>query len=220
MRNLVVGTFLSLDGVMQGPGGPEEDRSGGFDKGGWLVPLFDDMMGQFMDESLGRADGLILGRKTYEIFAAHWPHVGKDDPMGAKLNSVQKYVASRTLNRVEWKNSTLIKGDVVEKIRALKNERGGDLHIAGSGDLIQTLLKHNLIDEFHLLIFPVLLGKGKRLFAEGTLPAKLEVVETRTSTTGVMIQIYKAAGRLETASAMLDPPTPAEVERRQKVANE
>jgi dihydrofolate reductase len=215
---LVVGTFVTLDGVMQAPGGPEEDRSGGFDHGGWLVPHFDDMMGQVMDDWIRRADGLLLGRKTYEIFAAHWPYVTGDDPIAKKLNSVRKHIVSRTLDRVDWNNSTLVKGDVVEAIRRLKSEPGSELQVHGSGDLIQTLLEHQLIDEFRLWIFPVLLGTGKRLFANGTMPARLKLVETQTSSTGVVLQVHQSAGSLEYGSFMLEQPTAAELERRRRIA--
>jgi dihydrofolate reductase len=210
----VVGTFVTLDGVMQGPGGPEEDRTGGFDHGGWLVPHFDKMMGQVMIEWIRGADGLVLGRRTYEIFAAYWPHVTGDDPIAAKLNSVPKHVASRTLDRVQWNNSTLIKGDAVEEIRRLKGEPGNELQVHGSGELIQTLLKHNLIDEFRLWIFPVLLGTGKRLFANGTVPARLKLVETQTSSTGVVLQVYQSAGSLDYGSFALGQPPATEIERR------
>jgi dihydrofolate reductase len=215
---LVVGSFVTLDGVMQAPGGPEEDRSGGFAHGGWLVPHFDDLMGQVMDDWIQRADGLLLGRKTYEIFAAHWPYVTGDDPIAAKLNSVRKHIVSRGLDRVDWNNSTLVKGDVVDAIRRLKGEPGGELQVHGSGDLIQTLLKHELIDEFRLWIFPVLLGTGKRLFANGTVPAPLKLVETKTSGTGVVLQVHQSAGSLDYGSFALEQPTTAEIERRRRMA--
>jgi dihydrofolate reductase len=215
---LVVGAFVTLDGVMQAPGGPEEDRSGGFDHGGWLVPYFDDLMGQVMDDWIRRADGLLLGRKTYEIFAAHWPYVTGDDPIAAKLNSVRKHVVSRTLGKVDWQNSTLVKGDVVDAIRGLKGEPGEELQVHGSGELIQTLLKHDLIDEFRLWIFPVLLGTGKRLFADGTIPARLKLVETKTSGTGVVLQVLQSAGSPDYGSFALEQPTTAEIERRRRMA--
>lgn len=214
MRKLIVGTFLTLDGVMQGPGGPDEDRSGGFSHGGWLVPYFDDMMGQLITEWTAAADGLLLGRKTYEIFAAHWPHV-TDDPIATKLNSVRKYVASRTLDTVGWNNSTLIKGDVAEEVARLKREAGGEILVYGSGALIQTLLKHDLVDEFRLWIFPVLLGQGKRFFAEGTVPAGLKVVDTKLSSTGVVINVYQRGGKLDYGSFALEQPSAKEIERRQ-----
>jgi dihydrofolate reductase len=197
MGKLVVGTFLTLDGVMQGPGGPEEDTEGGFEHGGWSVPFWgDDRMGEFMDESMGRADAVLLGRKTYEIFAGHWPNVGDDDPMAAKLNSVQKYVASTTLDSVDWQNSTLIEGDVAEGVAKLKDERT-EIQVPGSQNLIQTLLKHDLIDEYRLWFFPVALGTGKRLFADGTTPTNLKLVASETSSTGVAMNTYEAAGRPE-----------------------
>jgi len=218
MRKLVVGTFLTLDGVMQAPGGPEEDRSGGFGHGGWLVPWFDETMGQVMTDWIRGADGLVLGRKTYEIFAAHWPHVGDDDPIAAKLNAVRKHVASRTLRRLEWSNSAVIEGDVATAVRRLKEGPGGELQVHGSGALVQTLLEHGLVDELRLWIFPVLLGTGKRLFAEGTVASRLELVETRTSSTGVILQVHRSAGRLDYGSFALEQPTPAEVERRRRAA--
>jgi dihydrofolate reductase len=213
-----VGTFVTLDGVMQAPGGPEEDPSGGFDHGGWLVPHFDDMMGRVMDDWIRRADGLLLGRRTYEIFAAHWPYVTGDDPIAEKLNSVRKHVVSRTLDRVDWNNSTLVKGDVAAAIRRLKAEPGNELQVHGSGDLIQTLLEHQLIDEFRLWIFPVLLGTGKRLFAKGTVPARLKLAESQISSTGVVLQVHQSAGSLDHGSFALEQPTADEIERRRKMA--
>jgi dihydrofolate reductase len=207
---LIVGAFVTLDGVMQAPGGPEEDRSGGFAHGGWLVPFFDETMGRAMTEWIARADGLLLGRKTYEIFAGYWPHITGEDPIAAKLNSVRKHVASRTLDRVEWNNATLIRGDVVDVVKRLKREPGNELQVHGSGDLIQTLLEHDVIDGFRLWIFPVLLGTGKRLFASGTVPRRLELVDTLTTSTGVVLQVHEAAGRPEYGSA-------AELERPQKI---
>lgn len=200
MRNLVVGTFLSLDGVMQGPGGPDEDRDGGFDRGGWTVPYFDDELGQVMTDLVGQSGALLLGRRTYDIFAASWPLVGDDDPIAAKLNRVPKYVASRTPRRLEWNNSTLLSGDVAEEVAKLKQEDGGDIHVSGSGGLVQTLLRHDLVDEFRLLHFPVLVGAGKRLFADGTIPRSLELVDSTTSGTGVMICSYRRKGELETGA--------------------
>jgi dihydrofolate reductase len=200
MRNLVVGTFLSLDGVMQGPGGPDEDPDGGFDRGGWTVPYFDDELGQIMTDLVGQSGALLLGRRTYDIFAASWPLVGDDDPIAAKLNRVPKYVASRTPRRLEWNNSTLLSGDVAEEVAKLKQEDGGDIHVSGSGGLVQTLLRHDLVDEFRLLLFPVLVGAGKRLFADGTIPRSLELVDSTTSATGVMICSYRRKGELETGA--------------------
>ena len=204
MSTLVVGTFVSLDGVMQAPGGPDEDRSDGFEHGGWLVPHFDEAMGRTMVDWTERADGVLLGRKTYEIFAAHWPRVGDDDPIAAKLNRVRKYVVSTTLDTVEWNNSTLISGDVAAAVAELKRQPGGEIQVTGSGELIQTLIRHDLVDEYRLMIFPVLLGSGRRLFAEGTMPAALELADTTTSSTGVAIQTYRRAGELPHGSFALE----------------
>jgi dihydrofolate reductase len=204
MRKLVVGTFLTVDGVMQAPGGPDEDREGGFEHGGWSVGYWDDLMGQLIVESTLQAGALLLGRKTYEIFAAHWPNVGGDDPVAAKLNSVPKYVASRTLSEVSWSNSTLIQGDVAEAVARLKEEPGAEIQVTGSSELIQTLLEHDLVDEYRLWLFPVLIGEGKRLFARGTAPGALTLVDTKTSSTGVAIQTYERAGELQYGSFALD----------------
>jgi dihydrofolate reductase len=206
MSKLVVGTFLSLDGVMQGPGGPDEDREGGFEHGGWSAGYWDDVMGPIIDEWTNQADGLLLGRKTYEIFAAHWPRVsGEDDPMAAKLNSVPKYVVSRTLETVEWNNSTLLQGDIAEEVGKLKDQPGTEIQVTGSGQLIQTLIKHDLVDEYRLWIFPVLLGSGKRLFADGTIPVGLKLTDTKISTTGVAIHSYERAGEIAYGSFALEP---------------
>ncbi len=196
MRKLVVGKFLSLDGVMQAPGAPDEDRDGGFEHGGWAVPHFDDQMGQIMADFTGRVGGLLLGRKTYDIFAASWPLVDDDDPIRATLNHIPKYVASRTLNTVDWNNSSLLGSDIAGEVTRLKEQRGGEIQLAGSGELIQTLLRHGLIDEYRLMIFPVILGSGKRLFAEGAIPHGLTPVETTTSSTGVTISTYERTSDL------------------------
>jgi len=219
MRKLVVTTFITLDGVMQAPGGPEEDPTGGFTYGGWTVNYWDDMMGQVMGESMAKPFELLLGRKTYEIFAAYWPYV-KDDPVADKLNSARKYVVSRTLDEVNWNNSTLVTGDVAQAIRNLKEQRGPELQVLGSGNLIQTLLKHDLIDEFRLWIFPITIGKGKRLFSDGTKPANLKLIDSKTSTTGVIIATYEPTGELKTGSFGLDNPSEAEIERRKRLVDE
>ena len=213
MRKLIVNTFLTLDGVMQAPGGPEEDPSGGFAFGGWSVNYWDDHMGQLMGEVMGKPFDLVLGRKTYDIFAAHWPHASEEE--GAKpLNDATKYVASRTPRSLEWANSVFIEGDVSEGIRKLKEGDGPELQVHGSGDLIQTLLRDNLIDLFRLWIFPVVVGPGKRLFSDGTVPAGLKLVDSAVSTTGVMIGTYEPAGEIEIGSFALEQPTEAEIERR------
>jgi dihydrofolate reductase len=216
MRRLTVNTFLTLDGVMQAPGGPEEDPSGGFAYGGWSVNYWDDKMGAVMGEALGRPFDLVLGRKTYEIFAAHWPH-STDEQAAKPLNDATKHVASRTLESLEWANSVLIEGDVAEGVDALKQQDGPELQVHGSADLIQTLLRHNLIDEFRLWIFPVVVGSGKRLFADGTLPGGLKLVDSTVSTTGVMIGTYVPAGDIPIGSFALDEPTDAEIERRRNL---
>jgi dihydrofolate reductase len=197
MRRLVVGAFVSLDGVMQAPGAPDEDRDGGFEHGGWTVPHFDERLEQVMADLTSRASALLLGRKTYDIFAASWPLLGDEDPMAAKLNGVPKHVASRTLTNVEWNNSTLLTGDVAAAVAELKEQDGGEIHTAGSSELVQTLMRHDLVDEYRLLVFPVLVGAGKRLFGEGTLPRGLSLVGTSTSSTGVMINTYERRGELE-----------------------
>ncbi|MEW1793446.1 dihydrofolate reductase family protein [Streptomyces niveus] len=197
MRKLMVTTFVSLDGVMQGPGGSDEDRDGGFEHGGWSVPHFGPDLIQRMTDLVQRADALLVGRKTYDIFAATWPLAEADDPIGSKMNSVRKYVASRTLDTVSWQNSTLLTGDVAEAVARLKQESDGEIQVHGSGDLIQTLIAHDLVDEFHVLVFPVLVGSGKRLFGRGTVPAGLTLVDTARSGSGVVISTYARAGKVE-----------------------
>lgn len=233
MRRLVVAAFVTLDGVMQAPGGPDEDPTGGFTQGGWSVPYWDDTMNEAMGESFGEPFALLLGRRTYEIFAAHWPHVTDDvresrggdasdieDPAGQALNNATKYVASRTLDKVEWQNSVLLEGDVAEAVAKLKSEDGPEIQVHGSGDLIQTLLRHNLIDVLRLWIFPVVVGPGKRLFGGGTVPGSLRLVDAQTSTTGVVIATYEPAGAIECGSFAFEEPTDAEVARRRRLAAE
>ena len=218
MRPLIVGTFLTLDGVMQAPGGPEEDPTGGFTHGGWSAGYWDEALGQRMGEAMGKPFDLLLGRKTYEIFAAHWPHV--DEPGAAELNSARKYVASRTLDSVGWNNSTLLEGDVGEAVAKIKQEDGPEIQVHGSADLIQTLLEHDLVDEFRLMIFPVVLGTGKRLFAGGAVPAGLSLVDSATSTTGVFMATYRREGDIRYGSFALEEPTEEERERRERLAEE
>lgn len=203
MRKLIVSTFLTLDGVMQAPGGPGEDDSGGFAHGGWSVSYWDGLMGQVMGEAMSVPFDLVLGRKTYDIFAAYWPHAPEE--AGAKpLNDATKYVASRSRPTLEWSNSVLIEGDAAEGIAALKKEDGPELQVHGSGNLIQTLLRHNLGDEFRLWLFPLVIGSGKRLFSEGTIPSGLKLVDSKVSTTGVVIGTYEPAGEIVTGSFALD----------------
>jgi dihydrofolate reductase len=194
MGKLVVGTFVTVDGVMQAPGGPDEDREGGFEHGGWSVGYWDEMMGEIIQGQTLQGEALLLGRKTYEIFAGSWPKVSDEDPVAAKLNGLPKYVASRTLTTVDWQNSTLIKGDVAQEVARLKDQIAGEIAVTGSGDLIQTLLRADLVDEYRLWIFPLVLGSGKRLFASGTLPGNLKLTGSTTSGTGVTIQSYERAG--------------------------
>jgi dihydrofolate reductase len=198
MRKLIVSTFLTLDGVMQAPGGPEEDVSSGFTEGGWSVNYWDEQMGLVMGEAMGTGFDLLLGRKTYDIFAAYWPHT--DEPGARPLNDATKYVASRSRPTLEWSNSVLLEGDAADAVAALKQEDGPELQVHGSGDLIQTLLRNGLVDEYRLWVFPVVIGSGKRLFADGAIPAGLKLVESTVSTTGVVIGTYEPAGELVTGS--------------------
>jgi len=199
MRKLIVSTFQSLDGVMQAPGGPGEDDSGGFTHGGWSVNYWDDLMGQVMAEATSRPFAMVLGRRTYDIMAAFWPHAPEE--AGAKVfNDATKYVASRGRPALEWSNSVLIEGDAAEGLAALKREDGPELQVHGSANLIQTLVRHNLVDEYRVWTFPVVLGSGKRLFAEGAVPSALQLVDSRVSTTGVVIGTYEPAGELVTGS--------------------
>ena len=214
MRKLAVNTFVSLDGVMQAPGGPEEDPTGGFTQGGWSVNYWD-------DEMMGRMAGsgpyeLLLGRGTYEIFAAHWPY--DEGPIADHLNSTRKHVASTTLEQVDWNNSTLITGDVAEYVAALKNQDGPEIQVHGSPGLIQTLLEHDLIDEYRMWIFPLVIGTGKRFFGDGTIPVGLKLVDSKASKTGVTINTYERAGEIDAGSFEFDEPTEAEIERRKRIA--
>ncbi len=198
MRKLVVGTFVTLDGVMQAPGGPDEDRDGGFTHGGWLVPYFDQKLGEIMTGWTTRAGAFLLGRRTYEIFAGSWPNATDPaDEIATALNTRPKFVASRTLGRVDWNNSTLLKGDVAAEVAKLKAEKGGEIQIHGSGNLLQTLLKRDLVDTLRIWQFPVVVGTGKRLFGEGTIPRSFRLVDTQFSTTGAVLHVYERAGDLK-----------------------
>jgi dihydrofolate reductase len=200
MRKLVALTFVTLDGVMQAPGGPQEDPSGGFTHGGWSAGYWDDFLGKVMSEQMKWPFDLLLGRKTYDLFAAYWPKAGANEPGGKELNDARKFVVSTTLKKLDWANSTLISDDVVQEIRKLKEQNGPELQVHGSGNLIQTLLKNDLIDEFRLKIFPVTLGPGKRLFAEGTVPLGFELIDSKTSPKGVIVATYSRAGKPKTGS--------------------
>jgi dihydrofolate reductase len=192
---LTLTTFITLDGVVQAPGGPDEDLDGGFGHGGWTVPYWDDDTGEAMTGWFAEADAFLLGRRTYEIFAASWPKVtDPDDPIASRLNRLPKYVASRTLADVSWEGSTLLKGDLAAEVARLKDRAGRELQVHGSGGLAQTLLQHDLVDEYRLLTYPVVLGTGKRLFGDGARPAALNLVESKTTSTGVSIDVYTAAG--------------------------
>ena len=202
MRKVIVLTFVSLDGVMQGPGGPTEDPSRGFTLGGWTVDYFDDFVGEAMTEQMGRPFDLLLGRKTYEIFASYWPHVKEgDDLEGANaINTATKYVVSHRPQKLDWKNSKLITGDVVAEIKKLKAGDGTQLQVHGSSDLIQTLFEHDLVDELWLKIFPVTLGTGKRLFGDGTISAAFKLLESKSSPSGVILASYARAGEIRLGS--------------------
>ncbi len=197
MRKIIVLSFITLDGIMQAPGGPTEDPSGGFAYGGWLPPYFDDVLGQVMSEQIGKPFDLLLGRKTFEIFASYWPyHVDE----GPEINRATKYVVSNTMTSHDWNKSIFLGGNVVAEIKKLKAQDGLDLQVHGSANLIQTLLKHNLVDELWLKIFPVTLGTGKRLFAEGTVPAAFKVTESKLSSSGVVITNWVRDGELKIGS--------------------
>lgn len=197
MRKIIVLSFITLDGVMQGPGGPTEDTSGNFTHGGWTVPYFDDFLGKVMTEQMAKPFDLLLGRKTYEIFAGYWPHHNDE---GVGINKATKYVVSTTLKKTDWQTTVVIHDNVVKEIKKLKEQDGPELQVHGSGNLIQTLLEHDLVDELWLKIFPVTLGKGKRLFEKGTLPASFTLVESKSSPSGVIIASFKRAGDVKTGS--------------------
>jgi dihydrofolate reductase len=199
MRKLVVLTFITLDGVMQAPGGPQEDTSGGFKYGGWTVGYWDDFMSKVMDAQMGISFDLLLGRKTYEIFASYWPNI-KNDPVADRLNEAKKYVVSTTLSKLDWKNSVLLKGDIVEEVKKLKQQDGPEIQVHGSSNLIQTLLKNDLVDELRLKIFPITIGTGKRLFGDGTIPASFKLLENKASTTGVIVATYLRNGEIKIGS--------------------
>lgn len=201
MRKLVVLTFMTLDGVMQAPGGPGEDDSGGFKYGGWSVGYFDDVLGTVMGEQMSHPFDLLLGRRTYDIFAAHWPKLGDDEASGARvINRARKYVVSHRPVSLDWNGTVPITGDIAAKIKELKNQDGPEIQVHGSGNLIQTLLKHDLVDEFWLKTFPVVLGSGKRLFAEGAMPAGFRLTDGRITPSGVVVGSYARAGEVKLGS--------------------
>ncbi|AUW43485.1 dihydrofolate reductase family protein [Rhizobium leguminosarum] len=220
MRKLVAAAFVSLDGVMQAPGGPREDPTGGFTQGGWTVNYWDEPMGQFMGGIFTDPFELLLGRKTYEIFAAHWPFVGKDDPIGKVFNAVTKYVATTSTRPFTWANSVALRGDAAAEIARLKQQDGPVLLTQGSSGLLQTLLAHDLIDELRLLTFPLVLGPGKRVFGQGAKPEALKLTATTVSTTGVIMSVYERAGAIKTGSFELAQPSEAEIARRERMKRE
>lgn len=219
MRKIITTTFITLDGVLQAPGGPEEDPTNGFNRGGWSVHYWDELMGNTMNEFMTRSFDLLLGRRTYEIFAAHWPYI-TGDPVSEQFNRTRKYVVSHKPLKLTWQNSTLITGDVSAGLKKLKEQVGNELWVHGSGNLIQTLLADNLIDLFYIWTFPMIVGRGKRLFAEGVKPQGLKLVDSKTSATGVIITAYEPAGDLITGSFALENPTEAELARRKRLAEE
>ncbi|GIK97578.1 MAG: dihydrofolate reductase [Alphaproteobacteria bacterium] len=219
MRKVIVGAFVSLDGVMQAPGGPQEDPVGGFEHGGWAVPYFDDSMGKFVDEMFAKPFDLLLGRKTYDIFAAHWPYVGPDDPIGSLFDRITKYVATRNPDlKLGWQNSRTLGADAVAAVKKLKGEEGPDLLTQGSTDFLQTLFRHDLVDELYVSLFPLVLGKGKKLFGNGVSPAAFKLAGSKASESGVTVNKYARAGKIVTGSFEFDQPTEAELERRRNLS--
>ncbi len=202
MRKVIVLTFITLDGIMQAPGGPQEDTSGGFAFGGWSFPYADEFSGKLMSRQMSKPFDLLLGRKTYEIFSAYWPRQAEAvNPVAKAFNKAKKYVASHSALRLDWKNSELLTGDVAEAVRKLKESDGVDLQVHGSGNLIQTLLRNDLVDELWLKIHPLTLGSGKRLFAEGAIPAAFTLLEAKVTPTGVIFADYRRApGQIKTGS--------------------
>jgi dihydrofolate reductase len=198
MRKIVVLSFVSLDGVMQAPGGPKEDTSGGFQYGGWTAPYSDEFSGNIVVKQMSMPFDLLLGRKTYDIFTSYWP--SKTGPIADPFNKATKYVVSSSSPKLNWEKSVLIDGDVVAKLKNLKQQDGPILQVQGSGNLTQTLLKNDLVDELWLKIFPVTLGKGKRLFAEGTIPSAFELIESKTTPRGVIFANYKRSGEVKTGT--------------------
>lgn len=218
MRQIVINEFMTLDGIIQAPGGPDEDRSGNFKYGGWSANYWDDQMNEAMADFTGKEYELLLGRKTYEIFAAHWPYHTEDE-IGVGLNKAKKYVVSNTLDKLDWNNSHLVKGDVVKELIKLKQQDGPEIQLYGSANLVQTLLKNNLVDAIHLFIFPLVIGQGKRLFEEGIVPSQFQVSDSRVSSTGTVIAKYKPMGRINTGTIGGESePSKAELARREKWA--
>jgi dihydrofolate reductase len=218
MRKIIVGAFTSLDGVMQAPGGPEEDPTGGFRFGGWVAPLFDEKTGAAIDGMFSAPFDLLLGRKTYDIFAAHWPYADKNDPIGPLFDRINKYVATRNPGfRATWQNSHVLGPDPIAAVRKLKSEDGPALLTQGSTDFLKALFENDLVDEINLFVFPIILGKGKRLFGDGSFPRALTLVGSSTSENGIVISKYARAGEVTTGSFEFETPTDAELERRRNL---
>lgn len=218
MRKLIVGAFVSLDGIMQAPGGPDEDPIGGFTFGGWATSYFDEAMGAAVSDMFGAPFDLLLGRKTYDIFAAHWPYAPADDPIGSRFDRITKYVATRNPGfKTTWQNSQVLGSDAVAAVRQLKSEDGPNLLTQGSTKFLKTLFQHGLVDEMYVSIFPVVLGRGKRLFGDTSMPAALKLLSSKTSTTGVTVNHYAPVGEVVTGSFEFEQPTEAELERRKNL---
>lgn len=195
MRKIIVLEFLTLDGVIQAPGGPTEDTSGNFKFGGWTAPYFDEVSGKEMDKQMKGEYDLLLGHKTYDIFAGYWPQ----HPEGwSQVNKITKYVVSKTLKKPTWENTVVVRD--IKQLKKLKNSNGPDLQVYGSSNLIQTLMEYDLVDEFWLKIFPITLGTGKKLFAEGTIPAAFKLIESKITPSGVIVASYKRSGEVKTGS--------------------
>jgi dihydrofolate reductase len=220
MKKLIASIFVSLDGVVQAPGGPSEDTTGGFKLGGWTFTYWDEIMARSMAGFDGKNRDLVLGRKTYEIFEAHWPYQPADDPTAISLNAAKKYVASRAITKLGWNNSSLLAGEVTSAVAKLKEQEGNDLQIIGSANLIQSLQASSLIDEFNIWTFPVVLGRGKRLFESSSAACAMRLVNSQTSSTGVLLSTYVPAGAVPTGSFVSDQPSARELDRRAKVARE
>jgi dihydrofolate reductase len=219
MRKIITITHVTLDGIMQAPGGPEEDPSGGFTQGGWAMPYGDEAGGKAVDEIMAGEFDLLLGRRTYEIFAAYWPYAG-DNPIAKAFNKAKKHVVTNSLDRFDWLNSQPIHGDAVDGIQRLKASDGPELHIWGSSKLLQTLIAAELVDEFRVWVYPLVLGQGKRLFDNGVPPRGLTLVESRSTPSGVLLNTYRPAGPLPRRSLDPDNPSEAELARRRKLAAE
>jgi len=219
MRKIIAITHVTLDGIMQSPGGPEEDPRGGFTQGGWTIPFRSADGGAALGEIMSREFDLLLGRRTYEIFAAHWPYAG-DNPIANAFNKATKHVVTNSLDRFDWVNTHRMSGDAADEVRRLKASDGPELHIWGSSELLQTLMAAQLVDEFRVWIYPLVLGKGKRLFEDGVPPRGFTLVESRCTSKGVLLNTYRPAGPLPKGSLPPDNPTDAEQARRKKLAGE